>query len=272
MNITRIDKTNEEFFLPLLHDQAKGGRPDLIRIGVTDDDQAVGALSAVIGQKDIVIQSVYVDPAFRRQGYGRTLVESLAALAGVSEVESITVYAKNDEETESFLRELGFELFEAVGTIRTRVCELMHSEKLRKQLLGRVSGDIRPLSSLSTDEKRRLRTYLSENRIYLSDLCDPEYSTVYKKKEKISSAVLAIPFPGGMEVTCTSDNDVDLREAFDHIAALIQSLIRDLEYDFTSEIRFISDDGVFADLFATLERNTGKIKSSNDVIHGVMLL
>ena len=273
MMITRISKQNEEYFIPLLHEQAGNESPDILRIGVTDDEnKAAGALSAIVGQKDILLLSVYVDPGSRRQGYGRALVDSLAALADASDCDVISVYAKGGDETEGFLSALGFELFETVGTCSVRMCDILKPEKLKKQLLRSVSSDIRAISSLDIKELRRFRSFLSENRIYAGALYDRDCSTVHISGDSILSATLVKSFPGGMDVTCTAAPGENVKEAFTHIAALVQYRLRDPDYDLTSEIRLVSSDRVFTDVFTAVEINTGHIAGRDKMIHGIRML
>lgn len=273
MIITRINKQNEEYFIPMLHEQARNDRPDFLRIGVTDDDQRpAGALSAIVGSREVLMMSVYVDPDFRKQGYGRALVDSLINLADTSGCETVSVYAKNSDGTEDFLRALGFELFEAVGTCNIRICDLLKSEKLEKYLLGRIPGNIRNISSLDIEEIRHFRSFLSENRIYAGTDYDTDCSTVYLKDDKITSAALTVEFPGGLEVTCAAERGVNEKEAFAHLAALVQCKLREQDYDLASELRLVSADWAFEEVFGSLEIDTGYIPDRGAMIHGIRML
>lgn len=273
MIITRINKENEIYFLPMLHEQAQIDRPDVLRIGVTDDDKKpVGAVAAFIDHKEIGILSLYVFPDRRQQGFGGSLIDSLVYIAGLSGYESLSVYAENSDENEAILGSLGFELFESPGAYHGKLGEILRSEKLKKYLLEKKSKGIRTIASLDIPEKKMLGRFLMENRILSGAAYDMEYSTVCLNEKTVTSVMLSHILPDGMELTCMAEDGTDLREAFKHFSGLVQRMTEDKDFDGSAELRFMPVDKVFSEILASLEKNTGRIRKDRSQIHGVRML
>ncbi len=273
MRVTRITSQNEEYFLPLLHEQARKERPGLLRLGVTDDGKKpAGALSAFAGSKDIELSYVYILHEFRRQGYGRALVDLLVKLARISGYEILSAYAENSYENQAFLRDTGFELFEGAEVYQARLGELIRSEKLKKYLFDKNHKGIRHISSLDTSEMKILGRFLADNKILKNIAYDKDFSTVCISDGRVTSVMIAHRLPEGMEMTCIADEDTDKTDAFRHFMTLLQSMCQDLSFDDATELIFMSDDDIFLDIFASLEKNTERLKSRRDILHGIRLL
>ncbi len=271
--ITRIDKKNEDFFLPLLPKTEQRERRGLLRIGVTDERRmAAGALTAVTGRDDIEITSIYVYPDQRRKGYGRALTDALLHMVEDGGYGALSAYLEQDEGTEAFLRQMGFEIFEGMELYRVRLGEIMRSDRLRDYLMEKDARGIREIASLDTMEKKGSVRYLTESSILPGADYDPEYSTVCVRDGKITSAMLAQRMPDGMEVIWTGDARVSDLEAMRHMMVLVRRMEQDTGYNGTSVIRFMSDSPVFRDMLHALSVSTGRFRQERGYIHGIKIL
>ena len=80
----------------------------LWHISAWQGDRLVGLLRAVGDDASIAyIQDILVDPAFQRQGIGRTLLER--AFARFAHIRQIVLITDNEEKTVAFYRSLGMQ-------------------------------------------------------------------------------------------------------------------------------------------------------------------
>ena len=89
----------------------KAGLPATVLVGVTDG-QAVGALGGAIIENEFRIESLFVQPGFRRQGVGRALMEKLFELFWYEEIRLRAEYTEITQDNETlapFFEAMGFD-------------------------------------------------------------------------------------------------------------------------------------------------------------------
>ena len=141
----------EELFLKLM----RGGR-HLYAVGVTFKDEPQGALCWEEKEREWVLQSIYINPEYRRLRLGSELVAHLSDEMKKKNCEQLTVSYEQAGERESltpFLRRCGFmietmELPLGVTTLEMVIEALKKHDAFRKK-----SGRIRTLDQLSKRER-----------------------------------------------------------------------------------------------------------------------
>lgn len=156
MHVGLIDKTSLEYFRSLLLPQvvtAVEQELPITVLGLMKGDVACGAAAAWLDSQDtLVIRSLYVAPDYRRQGGGRLLVNSLAAL-GANLCDCIQCgynqTLPEHDTLEPFLTALGFTPEElASGVYLTTLAELEASPLFRNRA-GAPKGPV-PFEKVST--------------------------------------------------------------------------------------------------------------------------
>jgi GNAT superfamily N-acetyltransferase len=186
MQLTRITKDNERYFLPLFPSAAAKASGDLIRIGLVSDEGAVaGALSARIYTGFIDILSLYIVPAFRREGCGRKLMDFMAELAKNNGYDALTWEYPKEKLSDDFSRAMGFELFEGRTRYSFTLGEFLRSPLYKKLVKEKKDLHVPTVSSLSHEEKKILLHHTG------TMLYDPDWSTAYIANGKCMSCLLA---------------------------------------------------------------------------------
>lgn len=274
MQITRITEVNEEFFQPFLPDAADYERPELLRLGaVTDDNEVAGALAAVIDFEVIEIMSIYVLPEYRRQGYGRELVNTVISLAEQAEgsYSAISASFAEDLTVRAFWAALGFDIFGDMSMYQIRFGEIMRSEKCRKILLKGDTKGVRQISSLDDTEKRILDNYLTERSMPVTGYYDPDWSTVVFTEGEISSAMLIKPSMGRINVLWFGMDSKDIKEPLKHMATYIRKIEADPSYDGTTPIVFPADNDSLLDVVETFTGSKSHITMTESYSQAIKL-
>ncbi|HAV01440.1 MAG TPA: hypothetical protein DCW47_09665 [Lachnospiraceae bacterium] len=187
MQLTRITKDNEKYFLPLFPKTAAKASEDLIRIGLVSDEGSVaGGLSARIYEGFIDILSLYIVPAFRREGLGRRLVDFMAELAKNNGYDALTCEYPKEELSDDFSRAMGFEQFEGRTRYSFTMGEFLRSPLYKRLVREKKDTHVPAVSSLTLEEKKIFLRHTGA-RLY-----DPDWSTACIVNGKCMSCLLAV--------------------------------------------------------------------------------
>ncbi len=275
MQLTRITKENERTFLPLFPASALIASGDLIRLGILDDEGAVaGALSAWIYDRYIDILSLYILSSYRRQGYGKTLVDALADIAKRNGYEALTGEFLRDTGSAVFAGNCGFELFED----RTQFCFTL-GEYLRSPLYKRLVSRkrSRPVSRVSTlsREERQIIDRRFGFRFY-----DPNWSTAIIENGRYKSCLLAEYDPykrngkqqGNINILMIDSKNGSPFEFLFHIRALSDKAIKEFGDDKDVVFRMIfKNEKIIMNMIRLMGRKT-ILHSAGIYVHAVRLL
>ncbi len=134
-------------------------------IGAIWEEEAAGvAFYNTIGDM-LMLDYIFVSPAFRRKGIGTALVEDFLEEIKAAEPASLYInYPERAEDLYGFTRALDFKLFRDGVSYRTRVQTLLESKDLDR-LLKACKGDKSILSfdQLTRRERKTLSRKLEEN-------------------------------------------------------------------------------------------------------------
>lgn len=234
MVITRITKKNELLFNYLFPKEAEGPGPDLIRLGViSDDGKGVGTLSARVYGTEVFIISLFILEAYRRQGYGRALMEWLINFLKDEGIEVLNTEFYSDRASEAFAEAMGFELFEMRPIYTFLLGEVFRSPLYKKHIEGKKVYKVKPVSALSTAKRKIFEKSVGGREF------DPDWSTAVITRGKCTSSLLITH--GKQDVSFVFINSINnnLRELLYHIRALVFKTIeefpdrRDIEFRLT---------------------------------------
>ena len=216
MQITRITKENEKFFGPFLTRGALYASPNLIRLGVIEDNRAAGALSAVMHDAHIDITSLYVLPEFRRQGFGSALVDALESASRYRGIETISAEFLEDDDSTAFFDHLGYDLFSRFEQYSFTLGELMRSQIGKRYIEGKDPKHVVNISDMPSSDRKILDQHIG-TRDYT-----PSWSTAYIRGSKYVSSLLASPSSDGVSIVWLNSLSDNPMIFLYHIRALVR--------------------------------------------------
>lgn len=275
MQVTRITNKNEKPFLPLFPGSALKASEDLVRLGILDDEGAVaGGLSARIYDRFIDILSLYIVPSFRRQGYGKKLLDTLADTAKAHGYEALTAEFTENTAALDFSGAMGFENFESKDFYFFTLKEFLRSPLYKKLVKGKKDNGISYVSALSLSERKIFERHIG-TRHY-----DPEWSTVCFEDGEYRSALLTeheLYTINGEKHNSVAILLLDAKEnrptdILHHIQALARKAINEFgeEADVTFRTTF-ANETIMRNMFELLGRKT-HLHREGCFIHAVKLL
>lgn len=234
MKITRVTKENELKFNYMFPREAQGPAPNLIRLGViNDEDKGVGTLSALVDGKEVVITSLFILSDYRRQGYGRALFEWLQDFLKDQGIEILNVEFLSNEPAEAFAEAMGFDLFELRPLYTFLLGEVFRSPLYKKHIDGKKVLRVKPVSELSLQERK-----IFEQNI-IGRGFDPGWSTAVIENGEYSSCLLTTHGKQDVSFVFINSKSGDPREILYHFRALVFKTMeefpdrRDIEFRLT---------------------------------------
>ncbi|MBR4515636.1 MAG: GNAT family N-acetyltransferase [Lachnospiraceae bacterium] len=272
MEITRITEKNEAAFEHVLNDTSQKAYPNMVRIGAVDDDKnGVAALSALIDADFIEITSLYVQPKYRKQGYGKALIDTLCEMAK-GDYTAITAYVLNDDETEEFLEEMGFDLFDSTEFYYVRLGALLRAEKCRRALLDNDTDEIKNISELDAKEQKIFSLFLSENDMPVQGGYNPEWSTVRFDGNEVADLVLAECMQNDVMIIWQSFDRKNPKRIADHMTKLISLIEFQDNMGNDTRISFTAYNEKFLEVLSILTGNPAHVSFGGRFRKGIKLL
>jgi len=274
MKITRIEKQNEAYFLPFLHEAAREDRPGLLRIGaVLEDGTVVGAAAAVIDPAAMEMLSVYVLPEYRRKGFGTEMMDALSGVASEAGIASVSVELKFDVEIMAFLRIVGFSFFYDYELCSVPIGIILRSQKFKNAAKQFASPNTRALSKATAGERKMIHHYLAARNLPVEDGFEKEYSVFTAVGEnRVLGITLMERREDGMEFLWQSFEDADPKEGMDHLVTIVNLLDRSAEYDGAAKLYFSSEEERLPKLFSYFTGNESYTRREGIYMRGVRLL
>lgn len=274
MKITRIEKQNEVYFLPFLHESAREERPGVLRIGaLLEDGTVVGAAAAQLSPAALDILSVYVLPEHRRKGYGTEMIEALCRIASEAGISSVSAESRFDVEIMDFLRNSGFSFFYDFMLCSVLLGVLSRSQKLENAAKQFASPNTHPLSKATSKEEKMIRHYLAARNIPTDGGIEKEYSVFTSSGEnRITGITLLKAREGGLEFLWQELEDADPKEGLDHMVTILKLLDRSTEYDGSTRLFFSAEDERLPKLVAYFAGNESYIRREEIYMRGIRLM
>ena len=149
MEVTCIAKENAQFFEPYMIAPLSPGKSAL---GLMEENAAIGAL--VVSQEEMTcrIESVAVDPGYRRKGGGTLLIRALKETASALGVRDFLIFFEEDETAHAFLTKQSFTCMPADEVMSIPVNTILSSENFKKIKGKPVEEGIRTLGELNREE------------------------------------------------------------------------------------------------------------------------
>ena len=231
MTITRITKENELRFNYLFPKESQGTEPNLIRIGVINDEgKGVGTLSARVDGNIVTIISVFVLADYRRQGYGRALFEWLQNTLLDQDIDFFETEFFSDTPSEAFAEAMGFDLFETRPLYSFSLGEVFRSPLYKKHIAGKPVKKIKAVSDLSIRERKIFEMQMGK-RGY-----DPDWTTAGITDGQCTSSLLVTRWGSQVSLVMINSTSPDVREVLYHIRAVIFKTMK--EYPDRRDIEF----------------------------------
>ncbi len=240
---------------------ALNGNVPITAIGLLEDRRPIGAVAGMIEEGDIFsVLSLYVDPAYRRQGGGRMLIEALQTLLYSRNLPTaILSYIEGEGDSDTISP-----FMEALGILEDKNSEKLYSGKLTTFIdygLGEgtiISDDVRSISELDEASVKNFMDFIRLSNAGVkggglaSFKLDKETSFVTVRNGEISGYLIAghtKRHPEDMTVQLSPD----LSE--DELNALLGELILALgeRTDSISSVRFPVPDTRYAYLFEEID-------------------
>ena len=273
MKITILNKENEDFILSFMSNVIYKDNDDLLCLGALDDDNNVaGAMAAQTNEDGADILSLYVSPEYRRQGYGRELVNTLLSLGVGTEQNRFMVHFPKDDIAIAFFEAMGFELIEDMALKYTRLGDALESPLCRKNVLSAKSDNIKLISELDPEIKNSFARYMKKKGFWESGFYDPEFSSVCLDGDKITSIMLA---HAGTEVAAILWMDFNpdcQKELFKHMGMLLRKMEADDRFDEDARIYFAAENEKFVDILSRLSLDPGLVRKDSDYILGAKVV
>ncbi|MCR4654904.1 MAG: GNAT family N-acetyltransferase [Lachnospiraceae bacterium] len=275
MQLTRITKENERNFLPLFPVSALIASDKLIRLGILNDEgEIAGALSAWIYDGFIDILSLYILPSFRRQGYARALVDTLADIAKRNGYEALTGEFLRDTTSAVFSGACGFELFEDRTQYYFTLGEYLRSPLYKRLVSRKKCRPVPRVSSLSHEDRQVL------NRQFDIKYYDPAWSTACIENGVYKSCLLAEHDPykvngkeqGNVNILMLDSRSRSPVDFLYHIRALSDKAISEFGDDKDIVFRMIfKNEKIIMSMIRLMGRKT-ILHSAGRYVYGVRLL
>ena len=273
MKITLINKENEDAFMSFMSNEIYKDNEELLRIGALDDDDNVaGALAAQISTVGADILSLYVNPEYRRKGYGREMVNTVFSLVSGTESNRVSAHFPKDDTAMAFFDAMGFELIEDMAIKYARLGEILESPVCRKNVLSANSDNVRIISELNAEEKNHFANYMKKRGFWVSGYYDPEYSSVCLDGDRITSTMLAHAGDGVAAILWMDFDRSYQKQLFKHMGVLIRRLESDERFDRSSKVFFAAQNEKFVDILSKLTLDPGIIKKEDSYIFGAKVI
>ncbi len=180
--IAEIGKKNYPYFSAILPEQEKS--EGAMRIGLIEEDKAVGAVE--IKRRDGVceIDSIYVLPKERKKGYGKQLMQAVERLCADNSLISVWADYGTDPELTAFFEKLGYVVLDGNLLYEAPLSAFCDEKRLGKYVKKGDTDSLQPLKSLKKQELRTLSDLLVKGRYapdsFVMAECDENLSLVHR--------------------------------------------------------------------------------------------
>ena len=187
MKIFRINPKHEAPFHPLFSEFPGTDEDDVVKFAAINDDLKVcGVMACYISGFEIHVIALYVLPEFRRQGYGKALLNEAEFLAKAQEAEATQADFVYIDEACDFYASCGFDVFYTGEQYYLTLGDLKRSRLYKRYLKDGKVKAVAPVSTLPSRVKELLDKEAND-RDY-----DPDYSSVSIKDGKLTSCLFAL--------------------------------------------------------------------------------
>ena len=149
MKVIKINKKEESAFLPFFSEFPGTEEEGTIKLGALSEKREVAGILAASGlESEAHITALYVLPDFRRQGYGKALLDEFVFQANVKGADAIQAdFVYSDDAAEFFAHE-GFDLFYTGEQYYLTMGDLRRSRIYKRYLKEGAIKSVVPVSSL----------------------------------------------------------------------------------------------------------------------------
>ncbi len=182
MQLTRIEKENEEFFMHLCTEELLTN-DRLVRLGVIDDEEEPACVCVVGACENLAgILWMYTAPEKRGQGIGRYMMDRLSEFAEESGLEGIVAtFSLKDQGMDDLLTDAGFLVNYDYNYYRIPISEIVFSREI--DLLPEPQKNDAPVFTLTEPGgqelfKKTVRSQELDPRIFAK--IQPELCAIYE--------------------------------------------------------------------------------------------
>ncbi len=185
MQLTRIEKENEEYFMHLCpEDLLTDDR--LLKLGVIDDEEEPVSVCVTGVSKNLAnIMWLYTDPEKRERGAGTFLLDELLRLGEESGLEGIIVsYSSQDEDMDDFLSERGFLVGSDEKFYRVPISSIVYSREM-DMILERRGEDRHTFTLTDPRGQKYLTDLITTHKlnVRMFEGIKAEYCVIYEDPE-----------------------------------------------------------------------------------------
>ena len=206
MHIIPVNKDNSRMFQGLLFEPLSRGDGKRLRIGLVDEDQPLGTAVLDETEETVRLESVFIAPENRRQGYGRAFIYDLLEECGKKGSLFLTVeFPYSREDLRQFFLSCGFLLTGDSVIYSFRPIRTVENKKAAGLLINNKKGRAKNFYVLSSDERDVFKKYISgmgysEDIIYKASFNKELSSCVFDKKGEIQAFLLVTSYGDDMVV------------------------------------------------------------------------
>ncbi len=206
MQLVPINEKNEKQFKRVLFEPMSKGEGERLRIGFMEGDDILGG--AVLDETDetVRLESIYIVPDRRRQGYGKAFIYQLLEACAKRGSLFLTVgFRYSKEELRQFFLACGFILTEDSVIYSFRPVRTVQNKKAAELLFKDKKKRARSFDVMTGDERARVMNYLSgmgysgeiiSKQSFSKDLS----SCVFGKDGKVQAFMLVAAYDNEMVV------------------------------------------------------------------------
>ena len=170
MEITRIGKTNKEYFknmLPASYNQSQ------VALGIIEDDTAVGCGIFSLKAGAAELEYIFIEPEYRRKGLAKIFFKDAAETLKENGIFTIIAFIHNDKVLYSYLKSCGFICKPALSEYSFMIWDVVNSKQVKRLFETRNKVNVCPLNKIDKVKKTLLVKY-SKNKGADESLFDPE--------------------------------------------------------------------------------------------------
>ena len=264
MEITRITDINKKAFEGFFPKSELSSDPNLIRIGVVDDEGvAAGALCASILKSNTTILSIYVVPKWRRHGYASAMIGTLQEIVSGLEFDTLTTTFLEDDTNASFFNAQGFELFPGRMQYSFTLGELKRSPLLKKYIIERKISPAPAISQIDPARKK-----IVDDRV--KDLgYDPELSTAHFVSGQLHSILLATSYNETISIVWMESVSGSPTDLLHNMSGLLKLTLEKFKHHNDVTYRMIFNDDKLATNIAAMTGGMSHLHCDGRLLFGV---
>ena len=152
MILTKLSKENIDYFKPALG--GIGINPEQLGIGAIEDGKAVGAAVFSSLNELLIVDYIYVDEQYRRQGIAKNMIEQTAEALKPERI--LTSFLEDEKELGDFFRNLGFFVAPDTEYYSIPVESFLESDAIQKLLKKKPTGKVETIDEMKHADKYEL--------------------------------------------------------------------------------------------------------------------